>query len=88
MKSVAVIEPNRVEIVDISEPGPGPCEVRIKTEISFISNATDRKLIEGHFPGVDRYSLLLGHESVGTVDSIGKKSEITVKATGSWEGSC
>jgi threonine dehydrogenase-like Zn-dependent dehydrogenase len=71
MRSVAVVEPNRIELVLIPEPAPGPYEVRIKTEISYICNATDRKLIEGHFPGVDTYPLLLGHESAGIIDVLG-----------------
>ena len=73
MRSVAVVQPNRIELVDIPEPVPGPYEIRIKTEVSYICNATDRKLIEGHFPGVDTYPLLLGHESAGIVDGLGDK---------------
>jgi len=73
MRSVAVVKPNRIELVDIPEPEPGPYEIRIKTEISYICNATDRKLIQGHFPGVDTYPLLLGHESAGIVDALGDK---------------
>ena len=43
--------------------------------MSFICNATDRKLIEGHFPGIglDQYPLVLGHESVGIVTEVGSK---------------
>ncbi len=73
MFSVAVIEPDRVEIVEIPKPTLGPYDAVVKTEVSFLCNATDRKLIEGHFPGVENYPLLLGHESVGIIDSIGKK---------------
>ncbi len=42
--------------------------------MSFLCNATDRKLIDGHFPGVETYPLLLGHESVGIVEAVGKES--------------
>lgn len=73
MRSVAVVEPNKIELVNVPKPEPGPYEVRIRTEISYICNATDRKLIEGHFPGVDTYPLLLGHESAGIVDALGDK---------------
>lgn len=73
MRSIAVVKPNEIKLVDIPEPSPGPYEIRIKTEISFICNATDRKLIEGHFPGVETYPLLLGHESAGIVDAMGEK---------------
>ena len=55
MKSVAVIEPGRIELVDIPNPDPGPYEAIIKTEVSFLCNATDRKIIDGHFPGIERY---------------------------------
>ncbi|MGB9440956.1 MAG: hypothetical protein WCB15_23645, partial [Desulfobacterales bacterium] len=65
MFSVSVTEPGKVVIVEIPDPEPGPYDVVIKTELAFLCNATDRKLIEGHFPGVEDYPLLLGHESVG-----------------------
>lgn len=73
MLAVAVIEPNRLKIVDVPEPTPGPYEARIKTEAACLCNMTDRKLIEGHFPGVEQYPLLLGHETVGIVDAVGAK---------------
>lgn len=73
MYSIAVTEPGKVEIVQIPKPDPGPYEVRIKTEAACLCNATDRKLVEGHFPGVEKYPLLLGHETAGIVDAVGKK---------------
>src|SRR5512139_4022333 len=73
MLSVAVVEPGRLRLVDIPEPHPGPYEARIRTEAVCLCNATDRKLVQGHFPGVDRYPLLLGHETVGIVDAVGDK---------------
>ena len=73
MFSVAVVEPDRVELVEIPDPQPGPYEAVIKTEVSYLCNRTDRKLIAGHFPGVETYPLLLGHESAGIVDTIGDK---------------
>lgn len=73
MRTIAVIEPGKVEVVDIEVPVPGPYQVRVKTEAACLCNATDGKLVSGHFPGVDRYPLVLGHESVGIVDTVGKK---------------
>jgi threonine dehydrogenase-like Zn-dependent dehydrogenase len=73
MLAVVVVEPGRVELADIPEPGPGPYEARVKTEAACLCNATDGKLIAGHFPGVDTYPLMLGHESVGIVDAVGDK---------------
>jgi threonine dehydrogenase-like Zn-dependent dehydrogenase len=71
MKSVAVIQPNELKIIDIPKPIPGPYEALVRTEMACLCNATDRKLIEGHFPGVEQYPLLLGHESVGIVEAVG-----------------
>ncbi len=73
MRTVAVIEPGKVEVVDIPEPTPGPYQVRVKTEAAALCNATDGKLVAGHFPGVDTYPLILGHESAGIVDTVGEK---------------
>ncbi len=73
MLSVAVVKPDQVELVDIPIPTPGPYEARIRSEAACLCNATDRKLIEGHFPGVEDYPLILGHETVGIVDAVGSK---------------
>ena len=73
MFATAVTSPNQIELVDIPEPTPGPYEVKIKTEAALICNATDRKLVEGHFPGVDSFPFLLGHETVGIVEAVGDK---------------
>ena len=74
MIAVAVVEPGRVEVVDIPRPSPGPYEALVRNLAAFICNATDRKLVAGHFPGIgpDKYPLLLGHESVGVVEAVGK----------------
>ena len=73
MIAVAVVEPGRVEIVDIPKPSPGPYEALVRNQAAFICNATDRKLVAGHFPGIgpEKYPLLLGHESVGIVEAVG-----------------
>ena len=61
-------------MVDVPALEPGPYDVVIKTEISFVCNLTDRKVIDGHMPGLglENYPLLLGHETVGRVSEIGK----------------
>ncbi len=73
MFAVAVPKPHQVELITIPTPEPGPYEARIKTELAALCNLTDRKLIEGHFPGMDTYPLVLGHETLGIVDAIGDK---------------
>ena len=73
MRAVAVMEPGKVQLIDLPEPQVGPYEVRVKTEVACLCNLTDGKLVAGHFPGVDTYPLTLGHESVGIVDAVGEK---------------
>ncbi|OHB53698.1 MAG: sorbitol dehydrogenase [Planctomycetes bacterium GWF2_42_9] len=73
MKAVIVVEANKVEVVDIKEPKVGPYQAKVKTEVATLCNATDGKLIAGHFPGVTKYPLVLGHESAGIVQEIGDK---------------
>ena len=73
MRAIAVTEPGKVQVVNIAEPEPGPYQVRVKTEVACLCNATDGKLVSGHFPGVDKYPLILGHESAGIVDAVGDK---------------
>lgn len=73
MRAVAVTQPNRVEMIDLPVPEPGPYQALVKTEVAYLCNATDGKLVTGHFPGVDRYPLVLGHESAGIVQVVGEK---------------
>lgn len=73
MYSVAVQNPDQLRIVEIPKPVPGPYQALVRTEAACLCNMTDRKLIEGHFPGVEQYPLLLGHESVGIVEAVGEK---------------
>ncbi len=75
MLSVAIVEPGRLEIVEVPKPSPGPYEAVVRSEIAFICNATDRKLLAGMFPGMgaDKYPLLLGHENVGVVEAVGAR---------------
>ena len=73
MRTVAVIEPGRVEIVELDEPEIGPYQAKVRTEAACLCNATDGKLVAGHFPGVDAYPLVLGHEGAGIVEAVGEK---------------
>jgi 2-desacetyl-2-hydroxyethyl bacteriochlorophyllide A dehydrogenase len=75
MFAIAVVEPGRIDVVEIPKPKPGPYEALVRNEAAFICNATDRKLVAGHFPGIgaEKYPLLLGHESAGIVEEVGAK---------------
>ncbi len=73
MRAVSVSRPNEVEIVNLAAPEPGPYQALVRTEAACLCNATDGKLVAGHFPGVDTYPLILGHESAGIVETVGEK---------------
>lgn len=73
MRAVAVLEPGKVAVVDVPAPEPGPYQALVRTEVAFLCNATDGKLVSGHFPGVDNYPLMLGHEGAGIIESVGGK---------------
>ncbi len=75
MRAVAVTKPGSLAIVDVPKPEAGPYDVIVKNHVAFVCNATDRKVVEGHFPGMgpENYPLILGHESAGTVVEIGAK---------------
>ena len=73
MKSLIITTPGNFEIRDIQKPKISDYQALIKTEMVALCNATDRKLIEGHFPGQNDYPMALGHENVGIVEAIGKK---------------
>jgi D-arabinose 1-dehydrogenase-like Zn-dependent alcohol dehydrogenase len=73
MKAIAVIEPGKTGIVEVEIPQPGPYQALVRTEVAVLCNSTDSKLVSGHFPGVDKYPLILGHEGCGIVESVGEK---------------
>jgi len=73
MRAVFVAKPGEVRMVDLPRPEPGPYQALVRTEAASLCNATDSKLVAGHFPGVDRYPLVLGHESAGIVEAVGAR---------------
>ena len=88
MLAVAVTTPGEVRVVEVPEPAPGPYQAKVRTELSCLCNSTDTKLIKGHFPGIEDYPLLLGHETVGLVQSVGANVRSFNRATGSSAGYC
>jgi len=74
MRAVAVVEPGKVEVVELDAPTPGPYQALVRTEVAALCNATDGKLVAGHFPGVNDYPLMLGHETAGIIEVVGEKA--------------
>jgi len=73
MRAIVVKKPGELSVAEIACPAPGPYQALVRTEVAALCNATDCKLIDGHFPGVDAYPLALGHEGAGIVCETGKK---------------
>ena len=74
MKTVAVLEPGVVEIIDTPIPKPKPYQALVKTNVACICNNTDSELVAGHFPGMENsFPFALGHESIGEVVEIGSE---------------
>ncbi|MDR0362195.1 MAG: zinc-binding dehydrogenase [Planctomycetota bacterium] len=76
MRAIAIEKPNQMTLVDVPKPTIGPYDALVKTEVNFICNATDRKLVDGHFPGIgpEGYPMLVGHENSGIVEEVGAKA--------------
>jgi len=73
MRAVVVTKPGEVQVTALTPPTPGPYQALVKTKVACLCNATDGKLVAGHFPGVKDYPLVLGHESAGVVQAVGEK---------------
>jgi len=75
MRAIAIIEPGKVEVLDIPTPKPGPYQALVKTEVACLCNSTDYKIVSGQFPGIDKYPAMLGHETIGIVQEVGTKAK-------------
>jgi threonine dehydrogenase-like Zn-dependent dehydrogenase len=73
MRAVLVKKPGELVVADIAKLKPGPYQALVKTEAAALCNSTDAKVIAGHFPGIDTYPLVLGHENAGIVCEVGPK---------------
>ena len=74
MKALVIPEPGRFEVREVATPEPGPYQALMRVETMALCNATDRKLVEGHFPGMETYPMVLGHENAGIVEKVGEKA--------------
>jgi bacteriochlorophyllide a dehydrogenase len=66
--AIAFTGRDRVELVEISVPDLRPDEVLVETELTAISQGTDRAMVTGSYRGVqDRYPFIYGYSRVGHV---------------------
>lgn len=73
MRAIVATEPGKLDVVEIAVPEVGPYQALVKTEVAVLCNATDSKLLSGHFPGMDAFPMVLGHEGAGIVETVGEK---------------
>lgn len=73
MKSLAVFNDQRLELVEVPMPKYGEYEALVKVESCGVCNGTDMKIIHGKLKGFDTYPALLGHEGIGRVVETGSK---------------
>lgn len=75
MKAAVIEQRGRLVVREVPDPVPDAYQALVKIDACCICNSTDRKLIEGKFPGMTAasYPAVLGHESVGTVVQVGDK---------------
>ncbi len=67
----APIDEQPLKLVELPDPVPGPLEVRLRVLACGICR-TDLHIAEGDLP-LHRSPIILGHEIVGVVDSVGNK---------------
>lgn len=72
MKAVVVTAKDRLELVELAIPRPGPYDCLVKIDACAICTGTDSSIIGGTFPWPQPYPFALGHESTGIVIEIGE----------------
>ena len=70
VRSPGPIDSNPLELTEITEPHPGPHEVRVRISACGVCR-TDLHVAEGDLP-VRRPLVIPGHEVVGTIDELGE----------------
>jgi 2-desacetyl-2-hydroxyethyl bacteriochlorophyllide A dehydrogenase len=70
MLTAVLQSPRHLDIVERSQPEPGPGEVVVRSGATAVCH-TDLALYTGHHPGV-RYPIVMGHESTGTIAAVGE----------------
>ncbi len=73
MKAAVIIEPGKLKVMEVPEVKPNEYQALVRILFCSICNGTDRKLLHGVFPHINKYPGILGHESVGEVIRVGKK---------------
>jgi len=73
MKAAIVPQHGRVEVRDIPEPSPGPCDCLVEIDACAICTGTDSDIVAGRFPWLVEPPFVLGHESTGLITRVGDR---------------
>jgi propanol-preferring alcohol dehydrogenase len=78
--AIAFTGRDRIELVEVTIPDPAPDEVLIRTELTALSQGTDRAMVAGTYRGVgDRYPFIYGYSRIGlVVEAGGDVSDLAV----------
>src|SRR6478672_12299034 len=69
---VAFTGRGKIELVELNLPALRPNEVLVESELTAVSQGTDRAMVAGTYGGVDaRYPFIYGYSRVGHVAEIG-----------------
>ena len=68
MRAAKLIEPGRMEVVEVPKPVPGPGDLLVRVEACGICGS-DRHMFRGEYPTA--FPVTLGHEFAGIVEAIG-----------------
>jgi threonine dehydrogenase-like Zn-dependent dehydrogenase len=72
MKAAIVSEARELEVLEVTDPVPGPYECLVKIDACAICTGTDSNIISGNFPWLEDPPFILGHESTGTIVEVGR----------------
>ncbi|MDR3644355.1 MAG: alcohol dehydrogenase catalytic domain-containing protein [Clostridia bacterium] len=74
MKAVGVLEPGKIQVVDIPAPRYGDYECLVRIRACGVCNCTDIEIInDTHVNQSQSYPLVIGHEGAGEIVELGKK---------------
>lgn len=71
LKAAILINKNEIKVADLHMPIPGDNQILVRNKFCLICNSTDTKFYTGKYSRI-KYPCIIGHESVGIVESIGK----------------
>jgi 2-desacetyl-2-hydroxyethyl bacteriochlorophyllide A dehydrogenase len=73
MRAAAVYGPDDIRVESMPEPEIGDYDALVRIVACGVCTGTDLHILQGRFPRLPAYPLVLGHESIGRVVEVGPK---------------